>query len=159
MGSPMNYQSVGVKSYTSLEYATLFNASLNANYDILEHFHWKGTVTYARGEDDKGKNLPFIRPLSYQTSLHFMHQNFGIQTSVNGDFEQTNFSPEYGEDLTSGFTIWNFSADYSFKLQNIKTIFQIGAENILNEFYSTYADWGNIPRMGRNIFTSVKFNF
>lgn len=159
MGSPMNYQSVGVKSYTSLDHATLFNASLNASYDILEHLHWKGAMTYARGTDDKDGNLPFIRPLSYQSSLHFMHKNFGIQTSVNGDFEQINYSPEYGEDLTSGYTIWNLSADYTFKIQKIKTVFQIGAENILNEYYSTYADWGNIPRMGRNIFTSVKFNF
>lgn len=159
MGSPMNYQSVGVKSYVSLDYATLFNASVNANYDILEHLHWKGTVTYARGTDDDNGNLPFIRPLSYQTSLHFMHKNFGVQTSVNGDFEQINYSPEYGEDLTSGYTIWNLSANYAFQIQNIKTVFQLGAENILNEFYSTYADWGNIPRMGRNIFTSVKFNF
>lgn len=116
-------------------------------------------MTYARGTDDKDGNLPFIRPLSYQTSLHFMHKNFGIQTSVNGDFEQINYSPEYGEDLTTSYTIWNISADYAFKIQNIKTVFQIGAENILNEYYSTYADWGNIPRMGRNIFTSVKFNF
>lgn len=159
MGSPMNYQSVGVKGYTSLDYATLLNMSMNVSYDILPHLHWKGVLTYARGMDDQGGNLPFIRPLSYQTSLHFLHKNFGIQTSVNGDFEQINYSPEYGEDLTSAYKIWNISADYNFKINKVRTIFQVGAENLLNEYYSTYADWGNIPRMGRNIFTSLKFNF
>lgn len=159
LGSPMNYQSVGVKAYTSLDHATLFNMSLNANYSIIPDLHWKGTLTYARGRDDKGKNLPFIRPLSYLTSLHYTHGNFGVQTSVNGDFVQLNYSPEYGEDQTAAYTVWNFSMDYTFKIKKLKTVFQVGAENLLNKYYSTYADWGNIPRMGRNIFTSLKFNF
>lgn len=159
LGSPMNYQSVGVKGYTSLDHATLFNMALNAGYSILPELHWKGTLTYARGRDEKGKNLPFIRPLSYVTSLHFTHHNFGVQTSVNGDFIQRNYSPEYGEDQTPAYAIWNFSVNYTFSIKKLKTIFQLGAENLLNKYYSTYADWGNIPRMGRNIYTSLKFNF
>lgn len=159
LGSPMNYQSVGVKGYTSLPHAQLFNMALNANYDILQHLHWKGTLMYARATDDKGGNLPFIRPLSYQTALHFMHKGFGVQTSLNGDFAQAQYSPEYGEDLTPAYVIWNVSADYAFNFRNVKTILQVGAENLFNAYYSTYADWGNIPRMGRNIFTSLKFNF
>ena len=159
MGSPMNYQSVGVKGYTSLDYATLFNFSLNAKYDILEHLHWKGILTYARGKDNKDGNLPFIRPLSYQTSLQYHYKNFGFQTSINGDLEQINYSPEYGEDKTLSYTVWNLSADYTFYISNFRTVVQVGAENVLNEYYSTYADWGNIPRMGRNIFTSLKINF
>ncbi len=159
MGSPMNYQSVGVKGYTSLSYATLFNLALDANYTILQDLYWKGTLTYARGKDNKGGNLPFIRPLSYQTALHFAYSNFDFQTSLNGDFEQLNFSPEYGEDQTPSYTIWDISADYTFYIKNHKTVVQIGAENVLNKYYSTYADWGNIPRMGRNIFTSLKINF
>src|SRR5690606_8761156 len=159
LGSPMNYQSVGVKGYTSLNYAKLFNMALNANYGILQHLHWKGTLSYARATDDQHGNLPFIRPLTYQTSLHFMHHKFGIQTSLHGDFAQDNYSPEYGEDPTPAYQIWNISADYTFNLNNYRAFVQIGAENLFNEYYSTYADWGNIPRMGRNIFTSLKFNF
>lgn len=159
MGSPMNYQSVGVKGYTSLDHASLFNFSLNASYNFLEDLHWKGRLTYARGKDDKGKNLPFIRPLSYQTFIHYQYNRFGFQTSLNGDLKQIDYSPEYGEDETPSHTILNLSADYTFYIYNNKTVVQVGAENVLNEYYSTYADWGNIPRMGRNIFTSIKFNF
>lgn len=159
LGSPMNYQSVGVKAYTSLDHATLVNLSLNTAYTITPDLHWKGTLTYARGKDDKGKNLPFIRPLSYLTSLHFMHRNLGFQTSVNGDFLQMNYSPEYGEDETPAFTVWNISVDYTFRIKQFKTVLQVGAENLLNKYYSTYADWGNIPRMGRNVFTALKFSF
>lgn len=159
LGSPMNYQSVGVKGYTSLNHAKLFNTTLNANYDILQHLHWKGTLTYARATDDKDGNLPFIRPLSYQTSLHFMHKKLSVQTSLNGDFAQENYSPEYGEDPTPAYMVWNISADYTFNFKNFKTVLQVGAENLFNAYYSTYADWGNIPRMGRNIFTSLKVDF
>jgi len=158
LGSPMNYQSVGVKGYTSLAYATLFNFSLNSNYKILEDLHWKGQLTYARAQDNKGGNLPFIRPLSYQTSLHYMLNKFSVQASVNGDLDQINYSPEYGEDNTPAYAICNLSADYSFNIKNISATVQVGAENLLDAYYSTYADWGNIPRMGRNIFTSLKFN-
>lgn len=159
LGSPMNYQSVGVKSYTSLDYATLFNFSLNTNYEITNGLHWNGVLTYARGMDNKENNLPFIRPLSYQTSLHYMYKEFGIQTSVNGDLKQINFSPEYGEDKTPAYTIWNLSTDYRINFKKMNATIQVGVENILDEYYSTYADWGNIPRMGRNFFTSLKINF
>lgn len=159
LGSPMNYQSVGVKSYTSLDYATLFNFSLNTNYEITNGLHWNGILTYARGMDNKENNLPFIRPLSYQTSLHYMYKEFGIQTSVNGDLKQINFSPEYGEDKTPAYTIWNLSTDYRINFKKVNATIQVGVENILDEYYSTYADWGNIPRMGRNFFTSLKINF
>src|SRR5690606_16524016 len=120
---------------------------------------WKGTLTYARATDNHDLNLPFIRPLSYQTLFHFMHKNISFQTSLNGDFTQNDYSPEYGEDPTPAYAILNLSADYTFNLKNVKTVLQVGAENVFNEQYSTYADWGNIPRMGRNIFTSLKFNF
>jgi iron complex outermembrane receptor protein len=159
LGSPMNYQSIGVKGYTSLDHATLLNFSVNAKYNILEKLHWKGTLTYARGLDENKNNLPFIRPLSYQTSLHFSHRKFGFLTSLNGDLKQTNYSPEYGEDETPSYKNWNISADYTFYINDFKTVFQVGAENVFKEYYSTYADWGNIPRMGRNIFTSLKINF
>ena len=159
LGSPMNYQSVGVKGYTSLPYARLFNLSLNAHYDILPHLHWKGILTYARATDNRNGNLPFIRPLSYQTALHFMHKGFGIQTSLYGDLAQNNFSPEYGEDLTPAYRIWNLSADYTFAFNRFSAVLQAGAENLFNTYYSTYADWGNIPRMGRNMFTSLTIKF
>ncbi|WP_147676435.1 TonB-dependent receptor plug domain-containing protein [Algibacter pacificus] len=157
-GSPMNYQSVGVKGYTALDYATLFNFSMDAHYAVMDNLHWKGTLTYARGLDENKNNLPFIRPLSYQTSLHYSYKKLGVLTALNGDLKQHNYSPFYGEDETPSYTNWNLSIDYSFHIKNYKTVFQIGAENLFNEYYSTYADWGNIPRMGRNIFTSLKIN-
>jgi len=88
-----------------------------------------------------------------------MHKAFSIQTSLQGDLAQENYSPAYGEDPTPAYHIWNASADYRFDLKSLTAVLQFGAENIRNTYYSTYADWGNIPRMGRNIFTSLKISF
>ncbi|MGG5506889.1 MULTISPECIES: TonB-dependent receptor plug domain-containing protein [unclassified Myroides] len=159
LGSPMNYQSVGVKGYTSLPYATLFNLSLTGHYLILDDLHWKGSITYARGQDNDKGNLPFIRPFSYQTSLQYRFRDFSVQTTVHGDGKQRDYSPEYGERLTPSYAIWDTSIAYNFYVKGVKSTLQVGAENLLNEYYSTYADWGNIPRMGRNFFTSLKLNF
>ncbi len=159
LGSPMNYQSVGVKGYTSLNHAKIANLSVQANYDILTHLHWKGGLTYARANDDDGGNLPFIRPLSYQSSLHYMVGDLSMQASVLGDLVQENFSPEYGEDRTPAYSVWNLSADYKLQFGKYRAIVQVGAENLFDAYYSTYADWGNIPRMGRNVFTSLKLSF
>jgi tonB-dependent receptor domain protein len=30
---------------------------------------------------------------------------------------------------------------------------------LADTYYSTYADWGNIPRMGRNVFLGAKVMF
>jgi len=158
LGSPMNYQSVGVKGYASLDYAKIFNLAMNAERDILPHLHWSGTLAYARATDDGGRNLPFIRPLSYQTSLHFMHQKLAFRTSAKGDFAQENYSPEYGEDRTPAYAVWDLSADYAIDLRGFNAVLQAGAENLLDKYYNTYADWGNIPRMGRNFFMALKIS-
>lgn len=156
---PMNAASVGVKKYESLKYAKIFNASLNFRYSIFENFNWKGSINYARGIDFKNSNLPFIRPVSYQSSFNFRKNKFSCVFSFNGDFTQTAYSPEYGEDKTPAYIIYNFSANYSFPMKKQKIQLEAGVENLLNTYYSTYADWGNIPRMGRNIFTSLKYSF
>nr|WP_258930449.1 hypothetical protein [Flavobacterium oreochromis] len=159
LGSPMNYQSIGVKGYTSLDYAKLYNISVTAFYYLTEHIRWETSLTYARGLDSKQINLPFIRPLTYLTSLQYKHCNFGLRTSINGDLDQIHFSSLYGEDRTPQYLLWNSSMDYTIPFDSYKMTLQLGAENMLNKNYSTYADWGNINRMGRNIFISFKLNF
>ncbi|OWP83610.1 TonB-dependent receptor [Flavobacterium davisii] len=159
IGSPMNYQSIGVKGYTSLDYAKLYNIAINTFYNIDEHIRWEVVLAYARGIDKNGINLPFIRPLTYLSSIQYKHCNFGIRTSINGDLDQVHYSSLYGEDRTPRYLLWNSSVDYTIPFDKYKITLQTGAENILNENYSTYADWGNINRMGRNIFISLNINF
>lgn len=160
IGYPMNILSVGVKGYTALDYAKILNISLNFKYDINDYLNWKGMLSYAKGQDWNNENLPFIRPFSYQTTLKYRKNKFSCQASINGDFTQVAYSPEYGEDRTPAYIIYNLSADYTFKLRGRSNLqLQAGVENLADTYYSTYADWGNIPRMGRNVFLGAKVMF
>jgi iron complex outermembrane receptor protein len=51
----------------------------------------------------------------------------------------------------------NANASYAFYKGENKIFVKTGVENILDRYYSTFADWKNIPRMGRNIFINVSF--
>lgn len=159
VGSPMNYQSVGVKGYASLAYVNLLNMSVKLNYDFLSNLHWKGALQYAKAVDDNKQNLPFIRPLNFHSSLHYEYKQFGIIGAFHGDFKHRDYSPEYGEEQTSGFGLVDLSMDYSFRVKKYKIVVQGGIENLFDKYYVTYADWGKTPRMGRNIFTSLKVSF
>ena len=35
---------------------------------------------------------------------------------------------------------------------------KLGVENILDTYYSTYSDWNNFPRQGRNIFINLNYS-
>jgi len=34
---------------------------------------------------------------------------------------------------------------------------KLGAENIFDTYYSTFSDWNNIPRRGRNLFVNLNY--
>ncbi|WP_422858463.1 hypothetical protein ACOKFD_13925 [Flagellimonas sp. S174] len=47
----------------------------------------------------------------------------------------------------------------TFKLGNQNFLYtKIGVENLFDTWYSTFTDWANIPRMGRNIYATLTYN-
>ena len=102
---------------------------------------------------------PFISPLRYSSSLDYRKGNFSSAIAVQGNATQTQFSPFYGEDRTPAYAILNFDAGYSFAFENVKCNVKAGIENIFDTYYSTFSDWNNIPRKGRNFFLNVAFGF
>ena len=63
------------------------------------------------------------------------------------------------EDRTSSYAIVNFNAGYSFAFEKVKCNARAGIENIFDTYYSTFSDWNNIPRKGRNLFLNLAFGF
>jgi iron complex outermembrane receptor protein len=141
--------------YENLPHASILNTNLSIKYWFLRYFSWSGKVTYARGKDNENANLPLISPLSYGTSLSFKNANFFGQAEIEGASKQLNYSPEYGEDETKAYLIANIAFGYNFRIN--KTIFNLktGVENLFDKYYSTYDDWKNIPRKGRNVFVGL----
>ncbi|NDP26859.1 MAG: TonB-dependent receptor [Flavobacterium sp.] len=157
--STMTIGASGVKIYTALDYATIFNTDLNLEYQFSTDFKWKGQLVYSYGKDFDDKNLPFISPLRYFSSLDYKKGKFTSEILVYGNAIQTQYSPFYGEDRTPSYAILNLNSGYSFAFEKIKCNLKAGIENILDTYYSTFSDWNNIPRKGRNFFLNVTFNY
>lgn len=152
---PMTIGANGVKIYTALDHATIFNTSLSTEYRFLPQFKWNSQLTFSRGKDSESKNLPFMAPLTYTTSLTYTKEKISVEISVLGNMTQTYYNAFYGEDRTPDYAIINSSFGYRFSLNNVKLLVKSGVENLLDTYYSTYSDWNNIPRMGRNVFAHL----
>ena len=157
--SPMTIGANGVRVYSALNSATIFNSSLSFEYFVNPFFTWNLQTTYAIGKTNDNENLPFISPFSYISSLRFKKNKFTSEIQLIGNATQSNFNPEFGEDQTPNFAILNINAGYQFKFGTTKLMLKAGIENVFDKNYSTYADWNNIPRMGRNFYVNLNYMF
>lgn len=156
--SAMTIGADGVKVYTGLEHANLLNASWELEYSILPELKWSGTVSYHRGIDNEQRNLPFISPVTYRFGLTYQKKTFSGSVTMQGAGKQINFNSTFGEDQTQAYTVFALTLGKTFYLSNDWVYAKVGLENIFDEYYSTYTDWNNIPRMGRNFFLSLSYS-
>ena len=147
----------GVKVYTNLEYANLYNVSLDMVYQLTSELDWSGLVSYHRGTDQNGRNLPFISPLAYRSQLTYGQGNFSGTLTLSGALDQSDFNPDFGEDRTPAYALLSLSLGKTFSIGGDALYGKVGIENIFDRYYSTYSDWNNIPRMGRNFFMTLSY--
>ena len=155
--SVMTIGADGVKIYKNLDFANLYNISLDGTYQVTPNFSWNGFISYHRGQDQDQNNLPFISPFSYKSSIQYVQGSFSGNIAMNGASEQVNFNPSYGEDQTKAYTIFSISLGKTISIADTTLYLKTGVENIFDTNYSTYADWKNIPRMGRNMFLTCSY--
>ena len=156
---PMTIGANGVKMYSALDYAMIFNVDFTTEIQIMENLKWNAQLGYNRGKDFNGENLPFMSPFSYKTSLNFEKNKFSSEISVIGNSKYRHFAEIYGETKTPAYSIFNASLGYKFIFERNKILVKIGVENAFNRFYTTYSDWNKIPRPGRNFFFNINYNF
>ncbi len=155
--SAMTIGADGVKIYENLRYANLYNVSLDSRYQLSPELTWTGVVSYHRGTDQDRHNLPFISPLSYSSMLQYSQNKLNASLSMKGAAAQVDYNPEFGEDQTEAYTVFSFAAGTTFTINDHDLNVKAGVENIFDKYYSTYADWNNIPRMGRNFFMTLSY--
>src|SRR5680860_1138648 len=155
--SPMTIGANGIKIYEQLEYASLFNSDISIGYSLHKNWNWNGKLMFSYGQDNNNLNLPLVQPLSYQTSLQFRKALFSMEIELQGATKQQNFSPEFGENETDSYAIVNLSASRTLFLNRQKMTVKLGAENVFDTYYSTFSDWNNIPRRGRNLFVNLSY--
>jgi len=157
--SPMNIGIKGVKVYEQLPYAQLWSNDLNVSLLFLNGFTANAKAIYRRGIDNSNGNLPLIQPLTFETGLRYRKNMFYVEGLLQSATKQYHFNPEFGEGQSRAYTVFNLALSQTFYINRQKLVFKAGAENLFDENYSTYADWNNIPRPGRNIYTNVMFAF
>jgi iron complex outermembrane receptor protein len=153
--STMTYGAKGVMVYRNLSHASIFNTGVEAKVLFLKNFHWTSHLAYSLGQENNRNPLPLIAPFSYSTSVRYLNKKFSSGVELQGATKQYKYSPEYGEDETPAYYILNASAGYDISLKHNIVNIKTGVENIFDRRYSTYADWNNIPRKGRNVFLSL----
>ena len=155
--SPMTIGANGVRVYSALSHATIFDVYLNSSYKISNFFSVNGTIGYNYGKGSDGKNLPLIKPLSYLAEINYSRPLFNAAIQLEGNGNQSEYSSFYGEDETPAYAVLNFNLGNVLNLDNHKFVLKYGIENILDTNYSSYADWRNIPRKGRNFYLNASY--
>ena len=153
--SPMTIGANGVRVYNALDYASIFNIYLNSSIDFSNTLSFNGSIGYNYGSGSNNKNLPLIKPFSYLAEVNYNTTNFNAAVQLEGNGNQTKYSPFYGEDETPSYAILNLNLGNIAYINTNKLVFKYGIENILDTNYSTFADWNNIPRQGRNFYFNL----
>ena len=145
----MTIGAAGVKMYTNLDHATQYNTTLESKWAIAPFLSCNTAVSYHRGFDNDGRNLPFISPLAYNASLEYAQKSFTAAIRLSGAGDQVNFNSGFGEDKTAAYTVFSLNMGKTFKLGNQDLIYaKVGVENLFDTWYSTFTDWANIPSNG-----------
>lgn len=157
--APMTIGANGVKIYSALDFATILSSDFTLSYQLSDFWIWKGQFVYNLGKDNESNGLPFMSPFNYTTSLGFRPGKFSSELQLKGNATQTQYNAFYGEDKTPDYAIVNANFGYKFTFEKLKMMVNTGVENIFDANYTTYTDWNNLPRMGRNIFINLMFQF
>lgn len=155
--SPMTIGANGVRIYNALSHATIFDVYLNSSYKLSNSLSVNGTIGYNYGKGSDNENLPLIKPFSYLAEINYSRPRFNAAVQLEGNGSQSQYSSFYGEDETPSYATLNLNLGNEFNINDNKFVLKYGIENILDANYSTYADWNNIPRQGRNFYMNVSY--
>jgi len=155
--SQMTIGAAGVKQYINLPYAQLYALSTQVKVQWNTKLQTLLQLSYHRSYDSVGESLPFIAPLEYTAEVGYNHQGYQLVTTIFGAGSQVNYNPSFGEDQTKAYTIIDLSIGKQFNFGATPLLIKSGVENLFDTYYTTYSDWNNIPRMGRNLFLNLTY--
>lgn len=155
--SSMTIGANGVKVYQSIDnaYMTGFEGSVLWNN---KSFKWVNVLNYTYGKDVNGEILPQLPPLRFTSTFTYKLKNVEIIPEIVASLAKNEVRDSFGEKPSPAWMIANFRASYTFKKGN-KWNIQGGIENLFNQYYFEFLDWGQIPRPGRNFYINVSYRF
>ncbi|MGJ5641726.1 TonB-dependent receptor plug domain-containing protein [Formosa sp. S-31] len=157
--SAMTIGANGVRIYSALDYATIFNTYATAEYKFNNQFSFNAGLGYNYGIGSNDENLPLIKPFSYHGEFIYNTNKFNAALQITGNGNQNRYSSYYGETKTADYAILNLNFGHNIPLKQNRIILKYGIENLLDTYYSTYANWNNIAQQGRNFYTNISYSF
>ena len=91
--------------------------------------------------------------------MAYFIKTFSANISVNGAAKQNKFNADFGEQELPAYWVANLSVANRFKLGKQSLLLKMGAENLFDKNYTTFSDWNRLPRMGRNFYLNIIYNF
>lgn len=156
---PMTIGANGIKVYEALNFAQIFNTDLDLEYGFLPDWIFSSRVSYRYGEDNESNRLPLMQPLIYRLGLKFNKNKWTAEAEIEGSSKNNRYSAEFGETPKDAYLIANMAFSKKFSLGSQHLNVKIGIENLLDENYTTFSDWNNIPRPGRNLFLNLVYQW
>ena len=155
--STMTIGANGVKVYTSIDHANMYGFEASGIWN-KKAFTWVNVFSYSFGKDEFGEVLPQLPPFKYTSTLTYERKRWAITPELIAAAARNNVRKSFGETENPGWVIFNLRAYYQLKKKTTWKI-EFGIENITNNYYSEFLDWGNIPRPGRNFYANLSFGF
>lgn len=157
--SSMNIGIEGVKVYEQLPFANQINTDLSITYFITNYLHVVGDAIYRKGFA-RNENLPLIQPFSYDCSLVFHQKGWRAEIGLEGAIRQYDYSSSFGESETPAYLTMHLALSKELVFKNNHSLsVAAGVNNLLDAYYHTFADWSGIPRMGRNFYLNLIYQF
>jgi iron complex outermembrane receptor protein len=152
----MNINAAGTKVFQQLPYAHVLNTGIAAQAKLGGPWAARADASYRYGQGAEAIRLPLIQPLQYGAGLQFDKKGIHAEASANGS-SSNRFSAELGETRKPAYAIYNLAVGKSFTMGKGKLTIDLGVDNLMDSYYTTFSDWFGIPRPGRNVFAHLVY--
>ncbi len=156
--SSMTIGANGIKRYEQLSSAEILNANVSVDQSFTPALRLTAKAQYRFGKAE-GFNLPQIQPFGYGLAIKYEKNSFSAETSLEGAAAQKEYAVTFGETPAADYMLLHIALSKQVKIASHKILLKTGVENIFDKRYRTFADWNNIPRMGRNLYLNLVYNF
>jgi iron complex outermembrane receptor protein len=155
--STMTIGANGVKIFTSIDHANMYGIEVSSIW-TKNSLVWVNVLNYTNGNDMYGEILPQLPPLKLTSTFTYEWKNWSVTPEVITSAAKNIVRESFGETKTPGWMVLNLRGSYQLKEKAVWKI-EFGIENLTNNYYSEFLDWGDIPRPGRNFYMNLSFQF
>jgi iron complex outermembrane receptor protein len=157
--SPVTYGATGVKEYVNMPGAFITGADVSAGINLKQGIQLQNTFNYSYGSLSNGSAVPLLSPLRGINSGRYTFKGWHIQAETDWALAKNRVNESVGEITSPAYALLNLRTGYQFMFRNHIWDVNFSVENVLDERYREYSDWGTVLRPGRNFIVYISYSF